>query len=150
MSSVSAKASFANATREFAHRLNLFGMGLGTMAGILYLLAGWLGQERGEMGFGLIMTVLGIAALTLYLRYMGSIQFELSDEGFHYREDSRKLDFAWKEIESIKIEPRKKRITLWARGKRHPMVYLGISENESVQLIQFLQGMISHYAIQQR
>lgn len=150
MTQVSAKATFDNAIREPANWLTLLVCFLGIFSGIMRLISAWLSQDIWSALFGLGLTILGIVAGYFYLRYMRSIFFELTDEGFHYEEDWRKLSFAWKDIEAIKIEPDKKRLTVWVRGKPQSMHYFGVAEPEFAQLKQFLLTKLSEYGIQQK
>ncbi len=150
MTTVSAKATFANAIREPSNRINLLAFLLGTFAGVMKLLSAWLGQDSGAALFGLALTVLGIVAGSLYFRYMLSIFFEFTDESFRYEEDWRKLSFAWKDIEAVKIEPRKKRLTVWVHGKPRPMHYFGVADSEFDQMKQFLLTKLSEYGIPQK
>ncbi len=149
MTTVSAKATFANAIREPTNWFILLGPLLVTVSGIMRLIYAWLTQDGGAALFGLVLAVLGIVGSYLYLRYMPSIFFELSDEGFRYEAASRQLHFAWKDIEAVKLEPGKKRLTVWVRGKPQRMRYLGVAESEFAQVQQFLQAKLSEHGIRQ-
>ena len=150
MTEISAKATFASAIREPVNWLSLLIPLLGVVAGLARLLLGWLTQDGGAALFGLVLTVLGTAASYLYLRYMRSISFELTTEGFRYEATGRKLSFAWKDIEAIKIQPKAKRLTLWVHGKPRAMFYVGITQGDYAQLERFWQTKIAEYGIKQK
>ena len=150
MTEVSAKSTFSNAIREPWNWLNLLIPLLGVLAGITRLILGLQTQDGGTALFGLALTVLGLLVGYLYLRYMSSISFELTDEGFRYEADRRKQYFAWKDIEAVKIQSDKKRLTLWMHGKPRAMHYFGVPAGESAQMEQFLRAKAAENGIQQK
>ena len=150
MTEVSAKATFATAIREPVNWLNLLLPSLSVLVGVLWLILGLMTQDGGRALFGLAYTAVSIAWGYFYLRYMRSISFELTDEAFRYQAEGRKLSFAWKDIEAVKVQPKVKRLTLWVHGKPRAMQYLGIADSEFAQLSQFLQAKIAEYGIQQK
>jgi len=150
MTEFSAKATFATAIREPVNWLNLLLPSLSVLLGVSWLMLGLMTQDGGQALLGLALTAISIAWGYLYLRYMRSISFELTAEAFRYQAEGRKLYFAWKDIEAVKVQPKVKRLTLWAQGKPRAMQYVGIADSELAQLQQFLQTMIAEYGIQQK
>ena len=150
MTEVSAEATFTTAIHDPLNWLNLLLLSGSVLLGALWLALGWSTQEGWKALFGLAYTALSLAGGYLYLRYMRSISFELTDVAFHYQAEGRKLHFAWKDIEAVKIQPKVKRLTIWAHGRPRAMQYVGIADGEFTQLNQFLQAKIAEYGIQQR
>ena len=150
MTEVSAKATFATAIHDPLNWLNLLLPSLSVPLGVLWLALGWMTQDGWKALFGLAYTAISIAGGYFYLRYMRSISFELTDEAFRYQAEGRKLTFAWKDIEAVKIQPKVKRLTIWVQGKPRAMQYLGITESEFAQVNLFLQAKIAEHGIQQK
>ena len=150
MTDISAKASMTNALREPVNWLNLLISLFGVLAGVARLMLASLDQNVWSVVLGLVLTVGGIAWGAYYLRYMGSISFELTAEGFRYEATGRKLYFPWQDIQAIKIQPKVKRLTLWVNGKPHAMQYVGIADGEFNQMYLFLQAKMAEYGIQQK
>ncbi len=150
MTDVSVKASMTNALREPVNWLNLLIPLLSVLAGVARLMLAGLGQDVWSTVLGLVLTIGGIAWGAYYLRYMGSISFELTAEGFRYEATWRKLYFPWKDIQAIKTQPNVKRLTLWVQGKPQAMQYVGIADGEFNQMWLFLQAKMAEYGIQQK
>jgi hypothetical protein len=74
----------------------------------------------------------------------------LTPQGFEYEENSQKHSFPWKDIEAIRIEPSRKRLSIWMPKRVRYVRYLGISETEFAPLRQFLLEKIAQYGIPQR
>ena len=150
MTEVSAKATFATAIHDPLNWLNLLLPLLSVLVGVSWSMLGLMTQDGGIALLGLAFTAMSIAWGYLYLRYMRSISFELTDEAFRYQAEGRKLSFAWKDIEAVKVQPKVKRLTLWVHGKPRAMQYLGIADGEFTRMDQFLQAKIAEYGIQQK
>lgn len=150
MTEVSAKATFATAIHDPLNWLNLLLPLLSVLVGVSWSMLGLTTQDGGIALLGLAFTAMSITWGYLYLRYMRSISFELTDEAFRYQAEGRKLHFAWKDVEAVKIQSKVKRLTLWVHGKPRAMQYLGIADSEFTQLNQFLQAKIAEYGIQQK
>jgi hypothetical protein len=150
MTDVAAKASMTNALREPVNWLNLLIPSFWVLAGVARLMLASLDQNVWSVVLGLVLTVGGIAWGAYYLRYMGSISFELTAEGFRYEATGRKLYFPWQDIQAFKIQPKVKRLTLWVQGKPQAMQYMGIADGEFNQMYLFLQAKMAEYRIQQK
>ena len=150
MTDVSVKASMTNALREPVNWLNLLIPLLSVLGGVARLMLAGPGQDVWSTVLGLVLTIGGIAWGAYYLRYMGSISFELTAEGFRYEATGRKLYFPWKDIQAIKTQPNVKRLTLWVQGKPQAMQYVGIADGEFNQMRLFLQAKMAEYGIQQK
>ena len=149
MTDVSAKASLTNALREPVNWLNLLIPLLSVLAGVSRLMLAGSGQAAWLTLLGLVLTIGGLAWGAYYLRYMGSISFELTAGGFRYEATGRKLYFPWQDIQASKIQPNVKRLTLWVQGKPQAMQYVGIADGDFARIEQFLQAKIAEHGIQQ-
>ena len=150
MTEASAKATFATAIHDPLNWLNLLLLSLSALLGVSWSALGWMTQDTGKALFGLVYAAISLAAVYLYLRYMRSISFELTDEAFRYQAEGRRLYFAWKDIEAVKIQPKVKRLTIWVHGKPRAMQYAGIARGDFAQIEQFLQAKIAEHGIQKK
>lgn len=149
MKKASAKATFARAIREPFNWFILLPSLLAIFAGILKLISTWLAPNGWDTVLGVVLTVLGLAATYLQLRSMGTLFFELTDDGLRYEGNGRKVSIAWKDVEAVKLEPSRKQLTVWVHGKPQRLLYFGVAEGEFAEVNQFLQAKLSEFGIGQ-
>jgi hypothetical protein len=147
MPQVSAQATLANSIREPAGWYMLVFYGLGLVAGVARLFSAWLSQGSGDALLGLALTVLSIVGGYSHIRFMRNRRFELSDEAFHYEEDRRKLTVPWKDIRALKLEPKKKRLTIRVDRKSHTMLYFGLPQGEVERFQGYLLMKVTKHGI---
>jgi hypothetical protein len=83
--------------------------------------------------FSWILLILFGASAWFLFHYISAVsnrEIEISLAGVRYREASRKLFFAWDEIEAIKVEPYLGQITFWQNGKLSRIHEFGLPKKE--------------------
>jgi hypothetical protein len=149
MRKISAQATFGRAIREPFNWFILLPALLAIFSGVLKLISAWLAPNGWDIVLGMVLTVLGLTVTYLQLRSIGTLFFELTDEGLRYEGNGRKVFIAWKDVETVKLEPSRKQLMVWVQGKPQRLLYVGVAEDEFAKVNQFLQVKLSEYGIGQ-
>jgi hypothetical protein len=149
MSKVVAKATFHNAIREPFNWLNIIAPAAIAVMGAYFLNGGLSIQSPVRSVVGATMLVAGVVAAMLYIRTMHEVVFELDDDGIRYQAGRRVLTFAWKQVESFKLDLPQKQMTFWVGGKPHRLHHYGITQDEFAEVALFLQAKLREFQIPQ-
>ena len=95
----------------------------------------------------LLLLLFSVLFLFLYVWAILTRSLEVNDNGIVYQETFRKVVIKWDEIDSIHIEPWKKQITFWVRGKLTRIHTFGLDPGELAPLKDALLNYIRVHEI---
>ena len=101
----------------------------------------------GREPLDLMILVVSSGFVFFYFRAVTNRELEISSHGVFYREASTRLFFPWEEIESVRMEPRKKQITIWYKGKFRRIHEFGLPTDDLQLVRRALQDAIASRAI---